>query len=957
MGTGDGLNRYNGVGFNVYKPIVKGTGGITGRVIRNKITEDESDRLWLSTETGLQYLDKKTDRFQFLVPFGDTLNYMNGSLYPIQQIGENFWLGKTTEGILSYNLQSKRYTAYPFPGSARTPLKYLGEKVLYDRNGHLWSCQAAGLYCFNMESKKWTVFLENRKLSHSCLVHGTLYIIVPEGVLLFDIHDYSSRLIKTAQTGTNIRCIAKDSHNAVWAGDVYGNILKIDEPANRIITIGNINGINGASFPVYDLCFDESGILWIGTDGMGLLKANVHPPDFYKFPGNEQQEGSFIKSIYEDESGLIWLGTFGKGILQLNTITNAVTKMDMEPFKKPGGRLVSFMKEDQFRNLWIGYGDRLFCRKYNTTRFIEFKIPISGNRNRLAITGMANFKDQWLLSTTLGVFRLFITKNFKDTRIVSDPDMGNFSFIFSNGNDSYLFGYNEGGLLLFNEQNGEWKDKKHLVQKTGFKCVYKDTVRNLLWFGTDRGLMAYNPLNQQYRLFTEADGLANSFVYGILESGGQLWLSTNGGLCNITIGAKKDNTFPGISCRNYKQKDGLQADEFNTGAFLKSSNGTLFFGGINGVNWFKPTMICPDKKITKLAITQFTINNAPADPVVAPEYISSIRLNHTQNNLYLQFHALEFSNPANIHYSYKLSGWDKDWVDSKTNNEVRYNNLLPGNYTFYVRASNSDRSWMDKPHVINISIAPPFWKRWWFYGIELLFAAVFIIWITKVAAQWKLKKEIEKLEHQKALFAERMRIAQEMHDDIGAGLTQISLISESAKLHSVPGNNIENELEDISTTSRRLVDNIGEIIWSLNPHHNTLEILVAHLREQINKLMEYSDIDCSINFPDQLPVYELTNQQRRNILLVTKEIVHNTIKYSKAQSLLVNLVIQNNQLQFAVSDDGIGFDISCANKGNGLRNIRHRVNEVGGSIVIHSGQGKGTTYIYNFPLADPLAMI
>ncbi len=929
-------------------------GSITGRVIRNNIVEDESNRIWLSTESGLQYLDKKTNRFHFLVPFNDTLKYINGLLHPITQIKETFWFGKTTTGILSYNLHTKQYHLYPFPGAKKDPIKFLGDNGIYDGNGNIWISQQTGLFCFNIITKKWAVFLKSGNLSlNSCISGEILYIVTADGIVLFNVKTYSFRLVKRRKPGANISCIAKDHSNNIWIGDLSGNIFKLSKDADSILYTGNINGTEGNIFPVYDLFFDASDILWIGTDGMGLLKADMQPPDFNIFPEKEKGEDVFVKSIYEDSRGIIWLGTFGHGILQLNKTTHAVSKLDALIFNKKetsSADLISFIREDQFQNIWVGYGNKLYCRKRNSTLFNEIEILITGSRDRLKVTGMVAFKDQWIITTTLGNFRLAVTKVFDDIKLTPDPTPADFTFAHSIGMDKYILGYREGGLHLFTEHKGIWQHKKLLINNTGFKCLYADSNRNLLWFGTDKGLMVFNQERETYKLFTEEDGLGNGFVYGILESGGELWLSTNGGICNVKVISKNNNDFPEIICRNYKQKDGLQADEFNSGAFLKDRDGMLYFAGINGVNWFDPKSINPDKKITRLAITQLLVNDSPADSALSPEYTKNLVLNYSENNLYLQFRALEFSNPVSLSYAYKLSGWDKDWIYSKTNNEVRYNNLSPGDYIFYVKASNDDGVWMDEPYSVNISIHPPFWKKWWFYLLELFLVSGLIIWITRTITQMKLKKEIEKLERQKALSVERMRISQEMHDDIGAGLTQISLISESAKLHSLPGNNIKNELDDIASTSRQLVDNIGEIIWALNPQHDKLDILLAHLREQLHKLIEYAAITCNINFPDEIPVIELNNQQRRNILLVSKEIVHNSIKHSQGKTLSITVVLQNKELLFDISDDGIGFDAARMHNGNGLRNIRQRVNEIGGCIQIQSEPGTGSRFIYSFPL-------
>lgn len=954
IGTGDGLNRFDGAVFKAYKPSSLNLEGfITGRVIRTRITEDNNNRLWLSTEAGVQYLDKKSGRFQYLLPFNDTFSYMNGTLYPIAEEGTKFWFGKTSEGLISFDFKTKQYEKYAFPGLKDNPLKYLATKAVKDSNGIIWTCQEAGLFAFNSRTGQWTRFLENRKLYHLCLVKETLFLVAADGILSFHTKNYTTGFIKNERPEMKISCITSDHQNQLWIGDAAGSVYKVNIDEKKMQFTGNINGNSGNIFPVYDLFFDASGILWIGTDGMGLLKANVQPPDFFQFPGRASSEHIFIKSIYEASDGSVWLGTFGHGILQLNK-----SSMTMKPLQVAGLvydeaapiDVVTFMKEDEFKNLWIGYGKHLFFRKHPSAFFKEVAIPYSGSRDKLKVTGMDTCNGSRIITTTFSVYNMKVSESGEPLSITSEPELGNFSFMLSRGNGDYLFGYNETGLCLNTYQNNKWAINKWLFKKTGFKCVYKDTVRKLLWFGTDKGLMLYNPENGAYRLFTEEDGLGNSFIYSIIESGGELWLSTNGGLCNVKILPAKGNEFPGIICRNYKYKDGLQADEFNSGAYLKGKTGTLYFGGINGLTWFNPQDIKPPRKIPQLAITQLTVNNAVADTSVSPEYIRNLDLGYRQNNLFIQFRGLEYSNPTEIQYAYMLTGWDKDWIFSKTNNEVRYNNLPPGEYVFNVKATNVEGQWQNDPYSITIVIHPPFWKTWWFYLLELVLVSALVITITKVIAQRKLKKKIDKLERQKELYAERMRISQEMHDDIGAGLTQISLISESARLHAVPGNNIRSELEDISTTSRQLVDNIGEIIWALNPYQDKLDATMIHLREQINKLIAYSTIHCIIRFPEEFPDISLNNQLRRNILLVTKEIVHNVIKHSGAVHLSIEAVVQKSELHFIIADDGIGFDTTTAAKGNGLRNIRQRIMESGGNIEVHSSSGKGTRYAFYFPL-------
>ncbi len=220
-----------------------------------------------------------------------------------------------------------------------------------------------------------------------------------------------------------------------------------------------------------------------------------------------------------------------------------------------------------------------------------------------------------------------------------------------------------------------------------------------------------------------------------------------------------------------------------------------------------------------------------------------------------------------------------------------------------------------------------------------------IILITRYFSQQKLRKKIAELERQKEIDKERLRISREMHDDIGAGLTQITLMSESAKMKNNP-----QELDDIAQTSRQLVNSMSEIIWSLNPENKTVELLMGYLREQINKQLEYSDMDYSIQLPDTESDIVLSNEQRRNILLVTKEIINNAIKYSSAEKISIKATLDSDQLVFSVQDDGIGFDPGIKSFGNGLKNIKHRITELNGTLSIESSPDKGSSFVYTVPL-------
>jgi signal transduction histidine kinase len=222
-----------------------------------------------------------------------------------------------------------------------------------------------------------------------------------------------------------------------------------------------------------------------------------------------------------------------------------------------------------------------------------------------------------------------------------------------------------------------------------------------------------------------------------------------------------------------------------------------------------------------------------------------------------------------------------------------------------------------------------------------------VIAVTRSVARRKLKLQIAELERNKALNEERLRISREMHDDIGAGLTQITLMSEAAKN---PEKGVK-PIEEIAGTSRKLISSINEIIWSLHPENQSLEQLLAYLREQLHQLLEYSGIEYSIRFPENGKHILLSNAQRRNLLLVTKEIVHNAIKHSRAKHIEVVCRITQSGIAFTISDDGIGIAASPESSGNGLRNIRKRIEELNGELLVQSEGGSGSRFFYTIPVS------
>jgi signal transduction histidine kinase len=458
-----------------------------------------------------------------------------------------------------------------------------------------------------------------------------------------------------------------------------------------------------------------------------------------------------------------------------------------------------------------------------------------------------------------------------------------------------------------------------------------------MWMGTEKGLYLLDKAGAIVKVIRKTDGLPDENIFALrTDNHSNLWLSHNKGIsCR-----KPDGSF-----LHYSKNDGLQENEFNTNTSFQTPDGEMFFGGVNGISSFYPEEVTSVKENPQVLLTRINVKDAAWHADTAYWNIRKIELPYYNNDISFDLAAIGNRTPGQYNYQYQLKGQDAEWINAGNNAQVRFT-LQPGNYVFRYYAGNSFEKDPEGAKEIVVVIKAPFWKTWWFMAALTGMLAIAIIFITRYISQVKLKKKINELEHKKVLYEERMRISREMHDDIGAGLTRITLISERAKNNPVSAA----PLDEIADASRKLVGSMSEIIWSLNAENNTLEQLLAYLREQLNKLLEYSGIQYDIQFPDNGSQVELNNAQRRNLLLVTKEIVHNAIKHSGAKNILVESTYEAGRLSFMVRDDGRGFDASAKSHGNGLRNIRRRIEELQGILHIDTQEGQGTRYSYHIPL-------
>ncbi len=295
---------------------------------------------------------------------------------------------------------------------------------------------------------------------------------------------------------------------------------------------------------------------------------------------------------------------------------------------------------------------------------------------------------------------------------------------------------------------------------------------------------------------------------------------------------------------------------------------------------------------------------------------------------------MDYSYPPDNHYQYKLEGLDKEWQNNPPNLRIAsYTNLSPGDYIFYVRGSNNDDVWNMKGTSVSITIRPPFWNTWWFTSIAVLLLIGILYYLSTI-----------RIRNQLAIERLKTKLAADLHDNVGSGLTEISILSELAK------NNIQNgganELKHISEISRYLVDNMSDIVWVVNPRRDSLYDLIVRLKDNYSDMLASIGISFKTNNLEKLTTIKLPMEYKQNLYLIFKEGINNSIKHSGCSKVTLECNVRSDVLELALNDDGKGFDLKDKSNGNGLKNMEQRANEIGGKVKWRCTKGEGTTVTF-----------
>ncbi|MEO8398356.1 MAG: two-component regulator propeller domain-containing protein [Ignavibacteriaceae bacterium] len=761
----------------------------------------------------------------------------------------------------------------------------------------------------------------------------------PESVKIVKyIHNKKDRYSLSQNT---VMSITGGKNGELWVGTFGGGLNKFDYASEKFLKFvhdpNNLNSIGDND--VLSLLEDNSGILWIGShlgEGVSKLSHNTVKFDRIGTATNNDKglSDNVVWSIYKDTTDYIWVGTYRGGLDRIDKKTNDVKVYENDPNDKNSisNNHVRAIKKDQTGNLWVGtYNGGLNKFDINKNKFYAYKKnqndPNSIGANQIQAIYIDSNSTFWV-GTFGGGLNSFNQKFSNDNKIkfkkfMHDPHdkysiSDNRVYSLFEDKDGYLWvGTFGGGLnkfdkkreLFFHYQN-ELGNKNSLSDDRVI-CIYEDTKGNL-WVGTyGGGLNKFDKNTETFKRYSSSSGLGTNSVYGILEDDNDnLWLSSDNGIFKFNI---KTESF-----YNYDLKDGLQSLEFSGGAYFKSPDGHMYFGGINGLNFFHPDSIFENKFIPPIVITSVKILNKRLKGEER-----EITLPYNKNFLTFEFAALDFTNPTDNHYSYKLEGLDKDWLTIDASMRIaNYTDLSPGNYVFKVKGSNNDKVWNIKGAEINVTILPPFWATWWFISLCIIIAGMSLYYLSTI--RYKNLLSIEKL---------KTRLAADLHDNIGSGLTEISILSELAAkdVKQYPDRSSQ-ELKTISDISRQLVDGMSDIVWIVNPKRDTLYDLIIRLKDSYNDFLGSMGISFKTNNLDKLKDVKLPIDYKQNLYLIFKEGLNNSIKHSKCTKIFLEANVRGEILEISLRDNGVGIENKRYYSGNGMKNIETRAIALGGKL-------------------------
>ncbi len=695
-----------------------------------------------------------------------------------------------------------------------------------------------------------------------------------------------------------ISCLYEDSEGLVWAGTTAGYLHQIKR---RLVQTWSMPTITQESVP-HTVCVARDGAVWVGTDGAGAYR--YRDGSVSRFGAEQGLGNGTVISILEDRQTNLWLGTFG-GLYRLE---NGRFKAELGDCLS--NQPVPALFQDRAGALWFGTTGAVLRKRGEEVSAFPLDSAFEDREVRAIAEGRRG--QLWIGTRGSGLFRL---------------------------------------------QNGK-VEKFSPFKAARVQTMYSDAKGNL-WVGTaTRGLFRVAG-NGSYA-WTRADGLPTSWIHSILEdASGTLWLGSNEGIFGVTKQALMERARSKQSPLLTIQVASSELEHWSAGsgqpAAAKGPDGRLWFPAGHGVISFDPAELLRQRPALPLLLEEVLVDGVER----VFDQTGPLQIYTGLKRLEFRYTIADLDSPGRLKFRYKLEGLDDKWVDGGAQRSATYGTLAPGAYRFRVISAGSANVWTETANPLLLRIVPHLWQTAWFQ----LCSAVLVLGAVGVTALFigraKLRRKLERLEMQHATEKERRRIAQDLHDDVGSGISEIMFLSELARQDSNESPaQMHSKLANITQKARQMATAMDEIVWTVNPKNDSLPDLASYLCDYVREFLRAANVGCRIDRAEGLPNAPLTAQQRHNLFMAVKEALNNAVKHSGATEVWLRILWSPAEaaLKVSVEDNGRGFESARAREdesGNGLANMQTRLEALGGKTQFTSQPGQGTQVCFTLPLVVP----
>jgi signal transduction histidine kinase/streptogramin lyase len=942
VGTDEGVSRFDGASFFPLGP----QEGFQGGPVQ-VLYGDTRGALWIGS------VDGGLSRWQAgkITKFATVDGLPSDSITALTEDKDgNLWVG-TQSGLAI--LQNGKLTRLDgseiFSGRPITT-------IFRDRAGTMW-VGATGVGIYYYEGSKFVqlrnVSLDSILTDPHCLLvdsRGRIWIGAGDAFVLCRDGDQWLRFGMPKHLASHyISTLAEAPDDTVWAGSAGEGLFEFK--SGKLVAINASSGLSDNL--VESLLVDDEGKLWVGTHG-GLNR--ICSEKMAVLSHNEGLNYGSVQGLAEFAPGKLW-AVQPDGVYELTgQIFRHLTINQLAP-QEPS---VSALLAAKDGSCWVA-GTRGLLHFKNPEN-VEAEVGEEWLTNLMICALADDFKGGvWagtregeLLHFTQGKWEAQANYPQGHTITAIIPDKNGTLWLGTGGDGLYKV---DGGHAQFTKVNG--------LSSSWIRSLYMDAA-GTLWIGTAGGGLSRLE-NGQIATFTMREGLLDNTISQILEDDYEnLWLGGDRGIVRVKKGDLDElaaRKIPAVYPQIYGRTDGMLSEECASGFFpegLRTKAGLLYFPTLKGIAVVDPhhTMNSPPPVVL---LEQVLEDGVPQLPMVAqkrggpsdrPEkgngIVESLRLGPGKHTIEFHYTGLSFDAPERVRFRYRLSGLDPSWVEAGTRRAAFYSFVPPGSYRFEVVACNSDGIWNDRGAGLELTVRPHAWQTWWFIAATTLATVI----VVAGGARMVVRQRLKRLEQERVLERERTRIAQDLHDSMGAKLCRISFLSEHARnCQTVPGELLE-DIRSISDDSREVLQSLDEIVWAVNPQKDTLDHLVCYIGQFAQEYFKRTGIECELEMPPRVPAQSLSSQSRHHLFLAVHEALANILKHSQATRARIAMSCHNGDFTIKVSDNGTGFDhassqseslVSAAGFCNGLGNMQRRMTDLGGRCLVDSRIGHGTT--------------